>query len=222
MKSFGTYTPPETVGLEFVRLAAPHGATLPRAPVAGELYTLERDMPEPINGTPWYTRGTYVFNGVAWNRLNDSSRERKAAPIGSRTVEIERAGELGSVPRSTAGCMLTSVALTPSNQRASFSGTASMWLDISKRGHVWLMVFRGNKLVGLALEYMEPNRPRTVSVSFVDSPATLEQQVYTLRLDSDITPDSPEVPGYVHVNQAQSKFRLDGMSQTAFIVAENN
>lgn len=213
MKSFGTYRPPETVGIEFQRLATPRGKQLPHAPVVGELYTLEADMPKPVNGTPWYLKGTYVFSGFLWHRLSDPERQRKATPIGSRNIEFQRPGAVGVAPKFNDGQQIAAATITPSNKQASFSGTASLWLDHSVGGNVWLSVFRNKQLVGLTLDYIEPHRPRTVSLSFLDHPASADKQLYTLTINTD-------APSFVYINQS-IKFGFDGISQTAFIVAEN-
>lgn len=214
MKSFGTYTPPETVGLEFIRLATPHGSTMPRSPIPGELYTMEVDGPDPRNGSQWFIKGTYVFSGTAWVRLSDGKRRRISQLIGAQKIEIEEPQVIADdPPASTTGEEIAAIATQPSSQRASISGSASMWVDTNSSGHVWLMVFRGTTLVSLTLDYIEAGKPRTISLSFKDMPSSSKQQVYTLKINA-------ESPGYLFVN-CSTKFKLGGASQTAFIIDED-
>ena len=215
MRSLGTYTPPETVGLEFSRLATPRGFTMQRAPITGELFTLESDMPEPINGTPWYTRGTYVYTGSAWSRLSDTSRERKAVPIGACKIEVETPGSLEDEPKDTDGFDLSSqIMITPSNRRATMSGAATCWIDLENSGYVWLTIFRGAKLVGMTAAYIEANRPSSLSLTFMDAPAAITRQAYNLKINTASS-------GLLFVNQCNQHL-YDGASQTAFIISENN
>lgn len=214
MKSFGTYVPPETVGLEFNRLATPRGREMPRAPIPGELFTMEVDPPEPINNSPWYLKGTYVFNGVQWVRLSETLRRRQSQAIGAQKIEIEVAGSTATAPGAKSGYSLAAITVQPSNQRAFISGTAGVWVDVAKSGYVWLSVFRDGFRAGFVAEFVEANKPRTMSLTFVDLPNSRKPVTYTLRADTDQL-------GYLYVNQC-SKFSFDGMSQTAFTVAEDN
>jgi len=213
MKSYGTYNPPETVGLEFIRMAVPSGRVMPRAPVPGELFNLEVDMPEPTTPVPWYCRGTYAFDGISWKRLNDGSRQRKSALIGSRDIEVERATSTANPPAATSGYAISTVLITPSNRKACISGSATLWVDHTKSGHVWVACYRGTVLVGLVAEYITAGQPRTLGISFMDHPGTIVEQLYTLKIDTDSV-------GFLHVNQC-TKFVFDGMSATALTVTEN-
>ena len=214
MKSFGTYNPPETVGLEFVRLATPHGNVMPRSAVPGELFTMDVDAPDPMNGSPWYLKGTYVFDGVSWMRISDGKRRRLSQPIGAQKIEFEEPGFIADdAPQSTSGVELATIPVQLSSQRASMSGHATMWMDASVSGHIWLMVFRGPTLVGMTVDYIETGKPRTISLSFKDQPSSKKQQLYTLRMNTDLK-------GNVFVNSS-TKFKLGGISQTAFIIEED-
>jgi len=217
MKSLGTYAPPESVGINFTRLATPSGRAMPRAPVPGELFTLEADMPEPDGRTPWLARGTYAWDeqSMMWMRLNDSARKRKAEAIGSQKIEIE-AAEVASVdviPTIDAGFGLAAVGIPPSNRKASFSGVGTCWVDVNNACHVWLVAFRGEKMVGVTATVIEPERPQTLTLTFTDFPNSTEEQAYTLRIYTDTT-------GTLFVNQC-NRFNFDALSQTAFIVEEN-
>lgn len=214
MKSFGTYVPPETEGLQFHRLATPVGRTLPRAPAAGELFTLEADMPEPKVDLPWYPRGTYVFNGIAWQKLSDASRQRRSGPIGSQKIEVEVTGSAQELPKAKNGFEISVLTITPSSRKAKFSGSASFWLDHSKGGLVWFSVFRGTTLVALGAQHVDAGRACSVSITFTDLPNSTTSLSYSLKINTDTT-------GYLYVNQC-SRFNFDGAAQTAFIVAEDN
>lgn len=214
MKSFSSDSRPETAGLEFARLGTPTGKYFHHAPAVGELFTIDDEVPEPINGSPWYPRGTYVFTGLEWLRLSDSGRKRRSAPIGSQNFEIDRPGTTKNIPRKGDGQLLASITTGASTKRARFSGSASCWVDLSVSGHIWLSVFQNTKLVAVAAEYIEAGKPRTVSISFLDNPGSTEKLLFTLRINTDVA-------GFLFVNQCD-KFLFDGVSQTAFIVAEDN
>ncbi len=214
MKSFGTYVPPETVGLQFTRLSTPKGREMPRAPVTGELFTMEADAPEPINNSPWYLKGTYVFSGIQWVRLSDALRRRQSQTIGAQKIEVETAGSMSSKPAWNSGYALSAISIQPSNQRAFISGAASAWFDVAKSGYVWLSVFRESQLVGFVVEFVDANKPRTISLTFTDLPAARKPVTYTLKANTDQL-------GYLYVNQC-SQFSFDGASQTAFTIAEDN
>lgn len=213
MKSLGTYTPPETVGLEFTRLSTPRGRTFPRAPVAGELYTMEVDEPEPDNGRPWHSRGTYVFDGFAWQRMSDGARARKSSGIGSQKIEVEVAGSPDILPNTGDGYFLTNLLIIPSSRRARLAGSASMWVDLQNSGFVWLSVHRGGRCVGISAGFVEAGKPSTLSMSFIDHPMNAAQQEYVLRIHTDQL-------GFMFVNQC-NRIHFDGFSQTAFTVAED-
>lgn len=218
MKSYGTYNPPETVALEFKRMAVPTVRELPRAPVPGEMVNLEVDMPMPTNSAPWMSRGTYAFDGSKWNRLNDGGRQRRSGLIGSQEFEIENVGSALVLPTVTDGYNISTAHIMPSNQKATITGTATMWLDavtldMTGSGYVWLSVFRNKMLVTVTLEYIEVGKPRSVALSFVDIPGDNKEQTYTIRIDTDLK-------GYLYINKSD-RFTFEGISHTAFIVAEN-
>jgi len=218
MKSYGTYNPPETVGIEFKRMAVPTVRELPRAPVPGEMVNLEVDMPMPTTSVPWMTRGTYAFDGSKWNRLNDGGRQRRSGLIGAQEFEIENIGSGDVLPEIKDGYNIATAHITPSNQKATITGTATMWLDIATPnmtggGYVWLSVFRDKKLVTITLEHINVGQPRSIALSFADLPGNNMEQTYTIRIDTD-------VKGYLYINKCD-RFTFEGMSHTAFIVAEN-
>lgn len=213
MKSFGTYNPPELVGLEFIRLATPHGREMPRSPVIGELFTMEFDPPQPQNNAPWYLKGTYVFNGTSWVRLSDGLRRRISQPIGSQKLEIEEGFDFEQPLTSTTGEALASICVQPSTQVSYMSGSASMWVDMTASGYVSLTVFRDEVLVSRTLDYIDAGKPRTISTTFTDIPLSKKPQTYSLRIMTDVV-------GFLYVNQC-AKFKFDGSSHTAFTVEEN-
>jgi hypothetical protein len=176
-----------------------------------EVDTPPEDIPRDM---PWYSRGTYSFNGVAWQKLSDAARQRRVAPIGYNKIEIEQPASTAELPQATDGHALAFVTVTPSNKKATFSGHGTLWVDITKSGNVWISVFRGTTLVGLVAEWFDAGKPRTMSFSFVDIPATHLPITYTAKIHTDIV-------GFLYMN-GSSKFNFDGGSQTAFIVAENN
>jgi hypothetical protein len=214
MRSLGTYTPPEAVGLQFERLAIPHGSVLPRAPIAGELFLLEVDMPEPLDASPWYHRGLYMSTGFGWTPLAAQLSKQKSCAIGAQTHEVEVLGTLKDVPRASDGFNLAAVAITPASKRTLVSGVGTFWVSLDADGYVIVSVFRGQKFVGLTVDSLKAGDARTITMSFMDAPNSAEQQVYSLRVNST-------VKGNLHVN-CHDKFNFDGMSQTAFIVSENN
>jgi hypothetical protein len=213
MKSYGTYKPPETVGIEFQRLAIPRGNELPRAPVAGELFYLETEMQDK-NMRPSFFRGLYMSTGFGWSSIGEQIAKRRSAPIGAQIFEVEVPAVVKDTPTSNDGFHLATVSLTPSNKRTQVSGTASFWASTDRDGYVLVSVFRGKKLVGLTVDFLFAGKPGTVSLSFMDSPASHEEQTYSLRVTTTAT-------GFLYVNQSKL-FDYDGLSQTAFIVYENN
>jgi len=162
---------------------------------------------------PWFSKGTYTFNGQKWDKLNDILRQRKTGIIGAQTIEIEKASSVKNTPTSRTGFQISFVEIIPSNQKSNFSGFAAFWVDIAKSGYVWAGIFRDDILVGLVAEYVEAGRPHTMSISFFDLPAWAEQLKYVLRVYT-------ESIGDLYINKC-NMFAFDGSSQTAFIVAEN-
>lgn len=213
MKSFGTYTPPETVGLEFERLAVPCGKTLPRAPIAGEMFYLEVEMPGE-NMRPSYHRGLYMSTGFGWSPIGDQLSKKRSTVIGSQILEVEAAANITKAPTMKDGFHLASLVITPSNNRTTISGSASLWVSIDQSGYVVSSVFRGSKIVGIVVDFVEAGKPRTISLTFTDSPGSNSEQVYSVRITTTAT-------GFLYVNQCKL-FDYDGISQTAFLVQENN
>jgi len=196
------------------RLAIPAGGTFPRAPLIGELFFLSCDMPADTNPLlPWYSRGTYAFGGVVWEKLSDVPRARKVGIIGAREVENEVPVKLGTPPSLREGTEIVTVAVRPTNRRATFSGTATMWLNTRSAGTVWVAVFNKLKLCALAAQYVEPDKSASLNVSFYDAPSTHEEQTYSLRVYSD-------VKNVFFINRGDLA-HFDGVAQTAFIVEEN-
>lgn len=212
MKSFGTYTPPETIGLNFKRLAIPHGTELPPAPVQGELFFLDKEI-DGKDARLTFMRGMYFSPGFGWEMYSSQFQKRKAVAIGSRNFEIEGDVNLTSKPTSTEGYEIATAAIRPEHRLKTISGSASFWVSHSSNGYVICSVFRENVLVGFAVQYVLADKPNTMSISFVDSPGDDKEHLYTLRLNSG--------SGFLYVNQCQL-FHFDGASQTAFIVSENN
>lgn len=204
----------------FRRLSVPTGRALPHSPVPGEMFVLELDMEETHTMTPWYSKGVYVFDGIHWNKLNDSGRQRKASVIGAQMLEVDhptrRVGMMMDMPAPSRkdGFDLCAAALVTSNIRASVSGTASFWVDSSLAANLCISVFRDDKLVALAVEMVEPNKPRTVSISFNDVPRSIHQLLYTLKVSCDSV-------CHLYINKSD-RMSFDGICQTAFIVEENN
>lgn len=209
MKSYATQV--ETS--DFRRLILPSGPKLFHAPLPGEIYHLEVDMPDNNRVDKWYGKGTYVFDGIYWNRVSATLIERKANVIGANEIEVEVAGKTLEPPQSTHGFAICDVRIKPSNRKAAFSGSATLWVDHSVGGHVWVAIFRGTFLAALAVEHIDAGKPRSLSVSFYDLPFASDEQTYTLRVNTDVV-------GNVFINKC-AKFTFDGAAQTAFIVAEN-
>lgn len=204
MKSFS--------GVPTERLVIPSGNVLPQIPKVGEVFHLNADILEHDPMRPWFPRGLYVFGGYGWDKLNDILRQRKANVIGSQVIEFDKA-DVKATRSSTTGTMLTSVTISPSNRRTSFSGNATLWIDASVDGHAILVVWRGTVMVGLAVQAISPDKTTTMAISFVDAPQYADRHTYELRAYFD-------VPGLLYINQS-AKFLLDGAAQTAMIVEEN-
>ena len=205
--------------LESDRFRLPSGRALPRAPQQGEVFNLEADFPTKYDPLlPWYPRGVYVFNGAGWLRLSDLPRQRKGCVIGAQDIENDGIVKFGKEPNISDGYQIAAVSIVPTNPYASFSGTASIFVDTSAPGHVWLVAWRGvgknAVMVGLAMSAMQKGAPTTVSLSFFDMPKSIDQQAYSLRLYSDIQ-------GRFFMNRT-AQFTFDGRGSSALIVAENN
>lgn len=196
-----------------VQLAIPSGPTLPHNPQLGEIFFLTLDEQETNLPVAWHGRGLYAYDYGQWNRISDSSRQRRANVIASQVLEVEIPSQGDGMPSNKDGFEIANVGITPSNRKASFSGSASFWAEHSVGGHLIVTVFRGRKPVSVSVEYFDAFKPRTVSVSFLDLPFALEHQLYTIRVNTDKA-------GFVNINQSKF-FGFDGAAQTAFMVAEN-
>lgn len=212
MKSFGEYHPPETVGLNFNRLAIPHGHQLPRAPVQGELFFLDAEIDGKID-RPTILRGLYHSPGFGWQRFSEQFAKRKAVAIGSQNFDVEQPADIYKLPVVEEGFSIAMTTIQPEHRMISISGMASFWVSLGQDGFVMASVFRGDKLVAFAVEELQAKKPRTMSITFVDSPGVDTQQVYTLKVNATI--------GTLYINQSKT-LSYDGASQTAFIIAENN
>jgi hypothetical protein len=201
-------------GSQFHRLVIPVGREMPHAPAIGETFHLDVDMPEPTGPEPWYPRGTYTYNGSIWTRLNMGGAPRKVTAIGSQEVEIERKGQTQDVPQMNQGYEIASVSIRPTHRRATFSGVATLWVDSSVEANAWIAIFRETKLVGLAATFLAPGKTASLSLTFVDIPATAQPVTYTARVNMDKV-------GTLLINQS-STLSFDGAAQTTLIVAENN
>lgn len=215
MKSFAQEAAPS--------FTVPSGKEFPRAPAPRELFYLERDLDDVDENNhvinPWFARGAYMYDGLKWQRLTDGGRQITTSMIPSSVLEIERIGNPTADLATMSGKRLASQTIRTSHRKAKISGTASIWVDVSKSAHVWITVYRGKKPVGVVLEYVEADRPRTISLSFVDSPFELAQIQYVLMLNSDVLHSGKE-PGLVYVNRSRN-YHFEGMSRTAFTLSEN-
>jgi len=213
MKSFGEYVPKETVGIGFTRFAFPRGRELPRAPVPGEMFFLDADIDGKVDRLS-FERGLYVSSGYDWVPYSETFAKRKAMPIGSQLIEVEIPGNMKRLPNMNEGFKLAEVVIRPEFRRTTISGTASFWCSTDVDATIVTSVWRGDKLITFAFEQLDAKKPKTVSISFLDGPTSTTNQVYTLKANTSVT-------GALYVNQSK-QFIFDGLSQTAFIVAENN
>ena len=206
------FSPSEEMS-NFSRLAIPTGRVMPRAPVPGELFNLEVDTPETHTVNPWFSRGTYVFDGLKWRKLNDGARQRRAEPVGSRQVEVEIVSDPQEIPNPRAGSRFASLVITPSHGKASISGSIAVCLDTDVARTVWLAIFRAERLVGASAAFVVPGQITNLTATFIDIPLATEPVTYTVQICSDAV-------GVIYVNQGR-KMTFDGALQTAFIAAEN-
>ncbi len=208
MKSFG--------GPRLDGMYVPRVSEMPDVSVGipGQLLHLDRDEPNPSQNRPWFSRGTYSFNGYTWTKLGESERQRKAEIIGSQAIEVALPQRTDRVPGHMQGYQLALASLQPTNKRATVSGTAAAWLDHNKACNAWIAVFRDSRMVGMALTYLEPGKSQSVSLTFYDLPASQGPVTYVLRAFTDAS-------GLFCINQA-NKFTFDGAASTAFIIEENN
>lgn len=200
-------------GTEFSKLVVPSGNKFPPNPTMGEIFILSADEPDTTTVNKWHSAGMYTWNG-GWSKMNDSRRQRLAVPIGSQVLDVETVTPGRELPVWDKGFTLGTIMMTPSHRKASFSGTASFWCDAQNRGHVITAIFRGKLLVGLSVDQLLPNAPKSVSISFMDLPMTHQHSVYTLCVYADML-------GNLSINQGSTQFGFDGVAQTAFMVAEN-
>lgn len=213
MKSFGTYTPKETVGIGFTRFAYPRGNTLPRAPVPGEMFYLTQKIDGGHERTSWEP-GLYISSGYDWQLFGEQFAKRKTAPIGSQAVDVEVPGNMKRLPKFSEGFVISEVAIKPTTKLTSIAGTASFWTCADKDATLLVTVWRGNELVSFTFDELQAKKLRTIGVSFYDGPQSNQHTVYTLKVNIN-------VPTALYINQAK-QLVFDGMSQTAFIVSENN
>lgn len=210
MKSYAT-----TETTNFSRVTIPFGKKLPHAPQAGEVFFLTQSMEEHHTMQPWHPRGVYVHDGMVWQPMVEPRRMRCSAPIGSQDIEFENSRvKLTDQPVLSKGHELAQVSLQPTNIRASLSGTATMWLDATAASHVWAVLWRGNTIIGLGMQFVEPLKPTTLAMTFHDTPRSEANLTYSLRLYSDLR------TGTVYVNRG-TNVTFDGVSQTALILEEN-
>jgi hypothetical protein len=201
----------------FPRFVLPVGRRFPHAPLPGEIFHLEYDMPVTNTATPWFGRGTYTFDGLNWNKLNDGGRQRRAVPIGAVELDLtdpdRKPDRFDDPPTVKGGTELVTVDIQPSTIKSTFSGSGSLWVDVAKSAHVWATIFRDGELVSTSAVWVNARQPATLALSFFDVPGATEPLLYSLRLYSDKAER-------IFVNQCHS-FTFDGTSQTALIVAEN-
>ena len=219
MKSFGGID-----STNISRLSLPHGTALPRNPQQGEIFWLTADEKQTNTVTPWHPRGVYYFNYGTWFQLNHDGRQTKSSLIGSQLVEVEKAIRLLEQPTYGHGTTLTSVVINPSNARAGIAGMASLWLEPQVDAQVVLTAWRDRRMVGMAVDYVQAMRPRTMSLSFYDLPlsgyagvVTQDTKViYELQLTADKVTS-------IAVNRGHDQFVYDEVAgQTAFTVRETS
>ena len=216
MKSYGSDT---RVGTNYEHLIVPSGGTFPRAPYKHEIFHLLVDLPDvDENGhrvNPWYPRGTYIFDGFKWDKMNDAGRQYRSVSIPAQLVEIKTLpGAKNTVPTPASGVTLAELKIQPSHKKASIAGVASIWVEPSTAAKVWLMVFLEQTLVGLALTYSEPGKPSCLTVTFNHFSTAPNQHVYKLVLAAEKKLD-------VQVNRC-SDFLFNGAVMSSFNVSENS
>lgn len=213
MKSFGTHVPAETVGIGFTRFAFPRGRVLPRSPVPGEMFYLEGEIDGNVQ-RPSFERGLYISSGYDWIPYTESFAKQKACSIGAQIIEVEIPWNMKSLPMWNQGFKIAEASIKPGFRKNTISGVASFWTSTDLDSTLFIAVYRGQTLVSFAFEELLAFKPRTVSISFIDNPSSIDDQLYTLKLNTNIT-------GAVHVNRSRNLV-FDGASSTAFIVSENN
>lgn len=204
----------KTFGGPLAKLVLPSGRELPRAPVPGELFHLDVDMPQTDPLLQWYSKGSYVFNGYMWMMLNDTGKRRGATTIGASSIEVENACSSKDMPSRTTGFPLADVMITPTNRKATFSGQVTIWAHHSKPAHIWLAVLRKDKIASIVVQHLQAGLPQSIGLTFYDIPNTHEGLTYSLRVYTDVV-------GMLGINQC-TKFNFDGVPETAFIVEQNS
>jgi hypothetical protein len=195
------------------RIHIPHGEEFPQYPISGEMFRLTKDEADSTVVKKWHPNGVYVYSKPSWIRMNDSGRERKVGAIGAQEVLIENAIDGVEQPSMADGVVLARIAILPSNRKASFSGTMSIWVGSEVDTEVALCVFRDQSIVGLTAQTVKAGESQTMSLTFLDFPFTKFEQTYTVRVFATTV-------GELMVNKS-SRLGFDGVSQTAFIVEEN-
>ena len=94
------------------------------------------------------------------------------------------------------------------------SGQASVWVNHSSSAHIWLVLFRKDRIASIVVQHVEANKPQSMSLTFFDIPHSREDQQYSLRVYTDEL-------GMLGVNQS-TKFSFDGLPETALIVEQNS
>lgn len=213
MKSYGEHNPDEGAGINFLRLAIPHGRQFPRAPVQGELFYLDAEI-DGQDARPTFVRGLYICPGFGWQLFSEQFGQRKAAPVGSQNIEVEKPANIKLLPTAKDGFQIAVTGFQVQHRKVSVSGTGTFWAALSKDGHLMTSVFRNGKLVALTVDELKANTPRSIAITFIDLPGnSTDVQTYSLRVNT--TAD------WLYINQTHD-FDYDGAAQTAFIIAENN
>lgn len=203
----------------YERVAIPNGREFPLAPVTGELFYLTIETAPHNTMNPSYVRGAYFFNGVEWQKLNDTPRGRRATIIGAQEHEIEKLRKgykVTMAPLFDDGVEIASVTIKPTSKRSTFSGSCSMWLDsLEPQRRVWAAVWRAgeNRLAGLSLQTVKHDEPTSLSFTFFDAPNSDQEQLYVLKMYTDTV-------GTFFINRGFS-VSFDAVGQTAFTVEEN-
>lgn len=197
----------------FKHLLVPYGDKFPRGAQIGEMFHLTVDEPETNTMNKWHSRGTYVYDGRVWDKLNDAARVRKSVPLGSQTHEFEIAGNPKGEIRANQGHQLVEMVVRPSHRKATLSGAANFWVDTSIPALVWVTVFSAGKIKALTAQHVNPGELRSMAVSFVDIPGSPHDQTYVIKVNMN-------AKGFLFINTSNS-FTFDGIGSTAFIVGED-
>ena len=204
----------KTYGEPLNKVIIPSDLALPRAPVRGEMFHLDVDMPPCDPLLPWYSKGSYVYNGQRWLMMNDTAKQRIAVAIGARSFEVENVRSPKVLPTRSHGFPVAELSITPTNPKATFSGQVSVWVSHSIAAHVWLVLFRKDKIASIVVQFVQGGQPQSMGLTFYDMPNSSEDQQYSLRVYTDQV-------GMLGLNQG-SKFSFDGLPETALIVEQNS